>query len=163
MLKFNNPKKLDFKQPYVWLATWFGCGFLSPAPGTWGSLGALPVGILLIWLGGLKLLLPAIIIVSVLGYWAADKFDKAAEEEDSKMIVIDEVVGMWMALITAGLEPALIITAFLAFRFFDILKPYPISFLDKNIKGPVGVMADDMMAGLYAALIVIMVKVILGL
>ena len=146
----------DIRKPYVWLATWFGCGLVSRAPGTWGSLGALPVGVFLMIWGGVPALLIGIAVVTGVGLWASKKFDTAIGAHDSKMIVIDEVAGMWIALIPAfpggQLNPLLLILAFLLFRFFDILKPWPVSWFDKKVKGPVGVMGDDIVAGLYAAL-----------
>lgn len=157
-IAFKIPENLNHTEPYVWLASWFGCGFIKPAPGTWGSLGALPFGIALLWLGGIPLLIFATIIITAIGFWAAAKFDKAMGGHDSKMIVIDEVAGQWLALIPCALNPILIITAFLSFRFFDIVKPYPISFIDKHIKGAAGVMGDDLLAGLCAAVIVIAIS-----
>ncbi len=154
-LNYKVPQELDIKEPYVWLSSWFGCGFINPAPGTWGSLGAIPFGIIIYMLGGAISLGIAVIIVTVIGLWSAGKFDKAMDGHDSKMIVIDEVAGMWIALIPAALNPALIIIAFIAFRFFDIIKPYPISFLDQKVDGAVGVMADDILAGIFASLCVI--------
>ncbi len=155
MINFKIPKKLDKHAPYTWLASWFGCGFINPAPGTWGSLGALPFGIVIYLLSGAYGLAVSAVIITIIGLWAADKFDKAMNGHDSKMIVIDEVAGMWIALIPAALNPALIIIAFIAFRFFDILKPYPISYLDQKVEGAVGVMADDVLAGIFAAICVI--------
>ncbi len=157
-LYFKIPEGLDRKKCYVWLASWFGCGFLNPAPGTWGSLGALPFGIILYILGGWSILLVAIIIVTIIGLWSADRFDKALDGHDSKMIVIDEVAGQWIALIPAALNPYLIIISFIAFRFFDIIKPWPVSFFDKKVEGAVGVMGDDIVAGLMAALLVMLVN-----
>lgn len=156
-MKFNYkvPEQLDTKEPYVWLASWFGCGFINPAPGTWGSLGALPSGIILYMVGGASGLAVAAFIITLIGLWSADKFDKAMDGHDSKMIVIDEVAGQWIALIPAALNPILILFAFLFFRFFDILKPWPISFIDKKVPGALGVMGDDILAGLFAAICVI--------
>ncbi len=150
MLSYDVPEQLDKKQPYVWLASWFGCGFINPAPGTWGSLGALPFGVLIYALGGAFALGFAAVMITLIGLWASDRFDKAMDSDDSKMIVIDEVAGQWIALIPAALNPVLIILAFAAFRFFDILKPWPVSFFDKKVKGAVGVMGDDIIAGLFA-------------
>ncbi len=99
----------------------------------------------------------AVFIIAIIGLWAADLFDKDMDGHDSKMIVIDEVAGQWIALIPAALNPYLIIVAFIAFRFFDILKLWPVSFFDKKVKGAAGVMGDDIVAGLYAAAIVIFV------
>lgn len=151
----NAPPTLDLKQPYIWLATWFGCGFMRPAPGTWGSIGALPFGIILFESTGIWGFIIGIILVTLIGYWAADKFEKATATHDNKMIVIDEVAGQWLALLPVfyltGTNPLLILCAFLFFRLFDITKPWPASYCDKHIDGAWGVMADDIVAGLFAA------------
>ena len=162
-MKFNYkvPEQLDTKEPYVWLASWFGCGFINPAPGTWGSLGALPFGVILYMFGGAYGLAMAAFIITLIGLWSADKFDKVMDGHDSKMIVIDEVAGQWIALIPAALNPALILIAFILFRFFDILKPWPISFIDKRVPGALGVMGDDIIAGLFAAICVFGVSTVI--
>ncbi len=146
-LSYHIPDKLDKKQPYIWLASWFGCGFISPAPGTWGSLGGLLSGAVIYILAGFYVLCAAIIIVALIGLWSADKFDKAMDGHDSKMIVIDEVAGQWIAMLSVLGNPALMFISFIAFRFFDILKPWPVSFFDQEVKGAAGVMGDDIIAG----------------
>ena len=148
-------KRLDFKHPATWVATWFGCGFMRPAPGTWGTIGALPFGIILMIVGGIPALLIGLTIVIPLGLWASKHFDRMAKEKDSSMIVIDEVAGMWITLIPASLSPLSILIAFAAFRLFDIWKPWPVSWMDKKMRGAPSVMADDIMAGIYAALLLI--------
>lgn len=158
MIKFTIPEKLDPKHPTTWLASWFGFGFLNPAPGTWGSLGALPFGIVLYWLGGAPLIGVAAALMTLVGLWAADRFDKEMNGHDSKMIVIDEVVGQWLALIPAALNPYLIALAFILFRFFDITKPWPVSFFDQKVEGAPGVMGDDIVAGVLAGMVVAVLK-----
>ena len=147
--------KLDLKQPYVWLATWLGCGFMKPAPGTWGSLGALPVGIILYGSTNIWGFILGIILVSLIGYWATERFEAATETHDNKMIVIDEVAGQWVALLPVfhfvDIDLLYIALSFLLFRLFDITKPWPVSHFDKNIEGALGVMGDDIIAGLFAA------------
>ncbi len=154
-LGFHIPKELDRRKPYTWIASWFGAGFINPAPGTWGSLAALPFGVAIFALGGAQALTVAAIMITLIGLWAAHHFDKDMDGHDSKMIVIDEVAGQWIALIPAALNPLLILVAFIMFRFFDILKPWPIGFIDKKINGAAGVMFDDVVAGLFAAICVI--------
>jgi phosphatidylglycerophosphatase A len=146
-------RRLDLKHPATWLATWGGTGLIQPAPGTWGTLGALPFGVVILMFGGIPVLLGATLIVFLLGLWSAGHFERMVREKDSGMVVIDEVVGMWVALIPIALTPLSIGLAFILFRFFDILKPWPIGWLDKKLRGPMGVMLDDVMAGIYAALI----------
>ena len=144
-------KKLDFKNPAVWVATWCGCGLMRPAPGTWGTLGGLPIGLILLALGGKIALVFGIAIVFPLGIWAANTFETMTQSHDNSMIVIDEVAGVWVALLASTLSPVSIVLAFLLFRLFDILKPWPIRWLDKNIAGGLGVMVDDIAAGALAA------------
>jgi phosphatidylglycerophosphatase A len=149
--------RLNYRSPAVWAATWLGCGFMRPAPGTWGSLGAIPPALILILLGGPKYLLAALVLVIALGFWASARFEAMSGEADSKMIVIDEVAGQWIALwpvLTAPvINPVLVLAAFALFRFFDITKPFPVGWFDRKLSGPVSVMGDDIAAGLIAALI----------
>jgi len=158
MIKIRNQdtlRRLDFKHPATWLATWGGTGLMQPAPGTWGTLGALPFGIILMITGGIPALLIAIAIAFPLGLWASKHFERMVREKDSGMIVIDEVVGVWIAMIPAVLTPYSIGIAFVLFRLFDIWKPWPISYLDKKVHGAMGVMLDDVLAGVFAAIILI--------
>lgn len=141
--------------PSVLLATWFGCGYIKKAPGTMGSLGAIPFGILFLYYGGIPALLCMIISMSLLGYWASDVFDRKTKTQDNKCIVIDEVVGMWIAMLLSNTNIILLAISFLLFRVFDILKPWPVSIFDKKIKGPIGVMGDDIIAGIMALLCII--------
>lgn len=149
--------RLNYRSPAVWVATWIGCGFMRPAPGTWGSLGAIPPALILILLGGPKYLLAALILVIALGFWASARFEDMSGERDSKMIVIDEVAGQWIALwpvlTTPTINPILVLAAFALFRLFDITKPFPVGWFDRKLSGPVSVMGDDIAAGLIAALI----------
>ncbi|MGH1377414.1 MAG: phosphatidylglycerophosphatase A family protein [Alphaproteobacteria bacterium] len=160
-LQYKVPEQLNKKQAFVWLASWFGAGFINPAPGTWGSLAALPFGIAIFAFSGAYGLMISVFIITLIGLWSADKFDKAMDGHDSKMIVIDEVAGQWIALIPAALNPILILLSFVLFRFFDILKPWPISFFDKKVPGAVGVMGDDILAGLFAAICVLGISYII--
>lgn len=158
---FATIRKLDMRSPHVWLATWFGCGFLRPAPGTWGSLGALPFGIALCMSGNILLLAFAILAVTYIGTRATQAFEAMTGDHDNKMIVIDEVAGQWLTMMPlliflddfTNQAPIWIVAAFFLFRFFDILKPWPCGYIDKRVNTAFGVMADDLVAGLYAALI----------
>lgn len=160
-LKFQIPKQLNRNKSYTWLASWFGSGFINPAPGTWGSLAALPFGVSIYAMGGAYMLAIAAFMITLIGLWAAHKFDADMDGHDSKMIVIDEVAGQWIALIPAALNPFLILIAFVMFRFFDILKPWPISFIDKKVSGAAGVMFDDILAGLFAYVCVMIMGALL--
>ncbi len=142
--------------PSSLLATWFGSGLLPRAPGTWGSLAALPFGWLLFTLTGPLGLLAATAAVFVVGLWAAHSYEKVAAIKDPGAIVIDEVAGQWLTIVAAGLGsegltlPGLLL-AFLFFRIFDVAKPWPVGWADRHLKGAFGIMADDIIAGIYAA------------
>mgnify|MGYP001822853993 CR=1 FL=1 len=150
MIRLTEPA-LPWHHPATLVATWFGSGLLSKAPGTWGSLAALPFAWAIAWAGGPWLLGLAAVFVFVIGLWASHLYARALGAEDPGSVVVDEVAGQWLALLPVALSVAYYPLAFIAFRFFDILKPWPVSWLDKHIKGAFGIMADDVMAGLYAA------------
>ena len=147
------------------ITTFFGAGLLPKAPGTWGTLAALPVGWVLHGLGGFPLLLAAIILTFVIGLWATKVETQGKDDHDPSSIVIDEVVGIWIALLplSAGMwmndQPQLLfpypgwITAFIFFRLFDIWKPWIVGWADR-MHTPLGVMLDDVLAGVLAAVAV---------
>jgi phosphatidylglycerophosphatase A len=151
-------RRLNFRHPATWVATWGGLGLMRPGPGTWGTIGGLPFGIFLLVFGGVPALVVAALAVFALGYWASKHFEQMVREKDSSMIVIDEVAGLWIAMIPCVLTPASVGIAFVLFRFFDILKPWPISYLDKKFPGPMGVMLDDVLAGIFAAFVLIGIR-----
>ncbi len=134
------------------LATWFGTGFLPKAPGTWGSLVALPFALVIQTLAGQFTLLIGSVVVFGIGCWAAEVYIQQTGRRDPREVVIDEVAGQWLTLAMVPVSPLAYGLGFVLFRLTDILKPWPISWLDKNIKGGVGVMVDDMAAGVYAGL-----------
>lgn len=152
-------QKLDFKNPAFWVATWFGCGLMRPSPGTWGTLAGLPIAMILMALGGHVALILGAGILFILGLWAAKEFEKMTGQHDSPLIVIDEVLGITLCLLpVVGMHPAYILLAFALFRFFDIVKPFPVSFFDKKIKNAYGVMLDDVMAAIYTILLLIAIN-----
>ena len=134
-----------------WIATFFGTGLAPVAPGTFGSLAALPLFLLIRRLP-LKSYLAIIAGLSLVGMKAAHSAEKQWGKDPSR-VVIDEVVGMLITLVgrPTGLVP--IVAAFLVFRSLDILKPPPVGTLDRRVSGGLGIMADDMAAGLIGALI----------
>ena len=146
------PPPLTYFSPEVLIATWGGAGLLKPAPGTWGSFAALPVGWLVMAHGGAIGLALACVLVFGLGLWASAAYMSATGEHDASPIVVDEVVGQWLPLFVLPLNIWAYLLAFALFRLFDILKPWPIRWLDKSIDGAFGVMIDDVAAGLAAAL-----------
>lgn len=152
------PQNLNFKHPSTWLALWFGCGLMRPAPGTWGSLGALPFGIIFLVLGGPLMLLLATIVLFVPALRASARVIVDTGDDDPKIVVVDEVVGQWIALLPALLNPVYVLLAFGFFRLFDIWKPWPVSYFDTKVPGAMGVMLDDVAAGILAAVCVLMIR-----
>ncbi|PWE33145.1 phosphatidylglycerophosphatase A [Maritimibacter sp. 55A14] len=146
------------------VATFFYVGHLRPAPGTWGSLAALPAAWVLHGLGGFPLLLLATLAVLPLGWWATEAWTRGKADHDPSEVVIDEVAGQWIALlpVSAGawhtgaevtqLWPG-ILGAFLFFRLFDITKWGPVGRADRRADA-LGVMLDDVIAGIMAAIVV---------
>ncbi|NQV54943.1 MAG: phosphatidylglycerophosphatase A [Rhodospirillales bacterium] len=135
------------------IAVFFGIGRLPWAPGTWGSLAALPLAWGLHLWGGAPALTVATLFVFILGAWASSVYAKQSGGGDPSEVVIDEVAGQWLTLLVVPPNLVLYGAGFLLFRFFDILKPWPVSWADRRIKGGVGIMVDDILAGLYAAIL----------
>jgi phosphatidylglycerophosphatase A len=132
--------------------TGLGLGLSPKAPGTCGTL----LGVPLFWLVGNKpwLIQAALLaLVFSLGWWAAGRAEKELGVHDSPQVVIDEVAGYLTAVFMAPNQPAVWILGFVLFRFFDIFKPWPVSWADRSLLGGFGVMADDILAGLYAWLV----------
>ncbi|MDU9774071.1 phosphatidylglycerophosphatase A [Helicobacter pylori] len=141
--------------------TLFFSGYSKKAPGTIGSLVALLLGLPVLIFSANTLFLGAVFI----GLIAIAQIDKEEEESkihDSSYIVIDELVGMWLAMAISGLSLAGVVLSFIFFRIYDITKPSLIGKIDKEVKGGLGVVADDALAGVLAGLSVLLVINILG-
>ncbi|WQS63651.1 phosphatidylglycerophosphatase A [Helicobacter pylori] len=141
--------------------TLFFSGYSKKAPGTIGSLVALLLGLPILIFSANTLFLGAIFV----GLIAITQIDKEEEEtkiHDSSYIVIDELVGMWIAMAISGLSLAGVILSFIFFRIYDITKPSLIGTIDKKVKGGLGVVADDALAGVLAGLSVLLVISVLG-
>lgn len=145
-----------FRSFSFWLAVGLGSGLIKPAPGTWGSLFALLLGYSMMVNGvSVELFIAAIVGVSVLGTVTINRIEKQSGVHDAPEIVIDEVAGMWIAMLPLyhlGTDYITLLLAFALFRVFDIVKPWPIGWLDKQITGGFGVMVDDIVAGIFAVL-----------
>jgi phosphatidylglycerophosphatase A len=136
------------------LLSWFGCGLAPWAPGTVGSLGGLPLGIAIDWAFGGAALAVAAALLFALGWAVAHvHLQDGADSGDPQWIVVDEVVGQWLALAAVPLHPLAVLLAFGLFRLFDIAKPWPVSWADREVGGALGIMLDDLLAGLYAAVV----------
>ena len=135
-------------------ASFFGCGFLPVAPGTWGSLAALPLAWAIVLLGGRWWLLAAAAAVFVIGCIAADRASRATAERDPGWIVIDEVAGQWLTLLALPLTPPAYALGFVLFRLFDIWKPWPVRWAERRYGGGFGIMIDDVIAAFYALIVI---------
>jgi phosphatidylglycerophosphatase A len=138
---------------FMFIATGAGSGYLPKAPGTWGSL----VGVLL-WLAGMNRLalgpyLAVLAVLFIIGTVAAGAAEKIVDQGDPGIVVIDEIVGQLLALTLAPAHPLAALAGFALFRLFDIRKPFPVGWLDQRIHGGLGIMLDDVAAGIYALLI----------
>lgn len=136
----------------MFIATGAYTGYLPKAPGTWGTLLALPLNLLLLRLSpkGYGLSLLAIFLIAV---YTAGAAEKILDRKDPGAIVIDEIIGMLIALIAAPPLPLVWLMAFLLFRLFDIVKPWPVSWADRHLNGGLGIVMDDLLAGGYAWLV----------
>ena len=144
----THPDRLPFLAK---LATLGPIGDLRPAPGTIGSMVALISGYVIAGFGGGSLLFAAAVLVSLLGIIAADHYCRATGRKDPNEVIIDEFAGQWLAVCAAPHDMVWFFAGFILFRFFDILKPGPVRWAEKW-PGGVGVMADDIIAGLLSAL-----------
>lgn len=146
------------------LGHWFYTGKAPKAPGTFGTLGAIPFAYVIHIYLGIYALLAATLFISVLGVWVCNRYMAIhGLEHDPSEIVIDEVSGYWLTIsamplwyVVPDFEPVwrVYLWAFIAFRFFDIVKPWPIGWADKRVKGGLGVMLDDWLAAIMAILVI---------
>lgn len=148
------PPRSGLHRPAVLIATWFGAGLLPKVPGTWGSAAALPFAWGLAAWGGAPLLAAATLLCFLVGWWASATYVDITGGEDPGEVVVDEVAGQWITLLPAPLDPLTYLVGFLAFRLFDIWKPWPVGWADRRIGGGLGIMVDDVLAGLYALAVV---------
>jgi len=142
-------KQPDMKNPIHFLAFGFGSGLAPKAPGTFGTLAAIPI-YLLIAQQTLWIYLLITLIVSIAGIYICDKTSRDMGVHDHGGIVWDEIAGYLITMIAVPFSWTAVITGFVLFRLFDILKPWPISWLDKKVGGGLGIMLDDIVAGLFA-------------
>jgi phosphatidylglycerophosphatase A len=167
--------KQKFKVSWI-IATWFGSGLLPIAPGTWGSLAAFPFAYIISVYSGPYMLIIGTVALFFIGMQASNNVEKSAQKKDPGFIVVDEVVGQWIALLPLPflnnyvgpnlsfwfLAPIAAV-AFLAFRIYDIWKPWPINYVDKNVPGGLGIMLDDVIAGIYALIITAAMTVVMSI
>ncbi|HEX3972019.1 MAG TPA: phosphatidylglycerophosphatase A [Stellaceae bacterium] len=136
------------------IASWFGSGLLPGAPGTWGSLAALPFAWLIVLYAGRWALLAAAIIVFFIGWAASYLSIRDQSDNDPGWIVIDEVAAQWLTLVALPLNIFAYAIGFALFRLFDIWKPWPIRQVERRCGGGFGIMIDDVLAAIYALIVI---------
>ena len=162
MLKLKTPpQQLSSFSLVTLLASFGGSGFIAPASGTWGSLAALPLCSYILFNYNALYLIPLSIVLFIGGLWASHKWLQAAQEQDNdpSMIVIDEAAGLSLTLAFAEMTLFSVFLGFVLFRFFDIAKPWPVSWLEKRFSGAFGIMIDDIAAGLMAGILLFLIQI----
>lgn len=145
---------MDFQRLFL---TFFYTGLSPKAPGTVGTIAGLLVGLALLLFLPKSTLFTATLALFVVSVMETNKYEKKHEVHDPKEIVIDEVIGIWLVLVMVPFDWVSILLGFLFFRLYDILKPSVIGRVDRNLKGGMGVMLDDVLAGFFAGISVLIV------
>jgi phosphatidylglycerophosphatase A len=151
-----------YRKTALLLSSWFGSGLMPIAPGTFGTLAAVPPAIIIYYFGTVPSVISLIVIIP-LAVWTSNVTQKLLGKDDPSEIVIDEVAGFFVTVFLLPFSWLSFTLGFLLFRVFDILKPFPIGIIDKKIKGGTGIVLDDIVAGIYANICVRVVQAIFGL
>jgi len=152
MSKPNQDVAFNLANPIQFLALGFGSGLAPKAPGTFGTLAAIPLYLLLSQLAALPYAI-LVIIMTIAGFYICGKAAEDVGVHDHPAIVWDEFVGFFITMFMIPVSWQSILVGFILFRFFDIVKPWPISFVDKKVAGGFGIMIDDVLAGCFALII----------
>ncbi|MEJ2395444.1 MAG: phosphatidylglycerophosphatase A [Candidatus Thiodiazotropha sp.] len=149
--------KPDLRQPLHLLAFGFGSGLAPKAPGTFGTLVAVPIYLLM---QGLPLIAYLALVLAgfIAGIWICDRTSRDLGVHDHGGIVWDEIIGYLLTMTLAPSGWVWVLLGFLLFRFFDILKPWPIRWLDRRVPGGFGIMLDDLIAGLFAGVVMLLIE-----
>ena len=152
--------------------TFGGAGLSPKAPGTVGTLASLPVGIAILYFLGMQTLFMVTLAITVIGIFEINKYENSTGIHDQQHIVIDEAAGMWLSLMIANstaitmhypyADIIAIVLSFVSFRLFDIWKPSTIGWIDREVKGGMGVMFDDVLAGIAGGLLSAIILIGLG-
>ncbi len=155
-------QKADFRGRIALIfSSWFGTGLMRMAPGTFGTLAAAPPVIIVNYLGTIYSIILLIALIP-LSLWASSVSQQLLGKDDPPEVVIDEASGLLVGVFLIPFSLLGFTLAFLLFRLFDILKPYPIGMIDKRVKGGTGIVLDDIVAGIYANICVRIFMVLLG-
>ena len=160
MTQTNKSANFELTNPVHFLALGLGSGLLKPAPGTWGTLASVPIFLALVSLvpTGSITYLCLMLVSFLLGVYICGKAADDVGVHDHSAIVWDEFVGFWITMAAVAPTWPNVVVGFLLFRLFDILKPWPIKLLDKSVHGGFGIMIDDVLAGVFAALLLYFVQ-----
>ena len=161
-MNYREARLMPVGRPALLLASLFGVGFLPLMPGSWGSLASLLLAWVAAGFGGAGALFAGAALWFLLGWWSAGLVVRASPVADPPFIVIDEAAGQWLALLPAARSIPDYAVAFLLFRLFDIWKPWPVRWADRNLSGGLGVMLDDILAGGYVLIILSLMRASLG-
>ncbi len=152
--------------------TFFGAGLSPKAPGTVGTLASLPVGLAILYYLGMNTLFMVTLAITIIGIFEINKYEKETGLHDQQHIVIDEAAGMWLSLMIAYstaitmsypyAEILAVLFSFAAFRLFDIWKPSTIGWIDRELKGGLGVMLDDVLAGIAGGFLTVVILMGIG-
>ncbi|MGQ9831636.1 MAG: phosphatidylglycerophosphatase A family protein [Thermochromatium sp.] len=160
----RSPAGFDRRRLHHWIAFGFGSGLAPKAPGTFGTLAAIPV-YLLISLLAWPYYLGLVVLFTVVGLWACDRTARELGAKDPSTIVWDEFVGFFITMLAVPSSPLTdvhgwlwVLAGLLAFRWFDIWKPWPIRVIDACLDGGLGIMLDDILAGIMAALTLLLLR-----
>ncbi len=149
-MKHSRPEvNFDLKQPIQFLALGFGSGLAPKAPGTFGTLAAVPIFLLLALLTPLSYFI-VVALMSIAGIYICGKAADDVGVHDHPAIVWDEFIGYFITMFMVPVSWQSVLVGFLLFRLFDIFKPWPISFIDEKMSGGLGIMFDDILAGAFA-------------
>ena len=153
----------DLKNPYIFFSSGFGIGLIPIAPGTFGSGFGLCLYIYLAHFYLPTLLIYLLLLALIMIAWfAINESLKALGKGDHQAIVIDEIIGMMFVASVLPADPYWAVAAFLIFRFFDIMKPFPIDLVDRRFKNAFGILIDDIIASGYSIALIMIARKLLG-
>ena len=151
-----------FRDPVLFVAFGFGAGLAKKAPGTFGTLVGIPIYLLLVAAGPIFYAV-LLIALTLGGIWICQKASDRLGVHDHQGIVLDEIVGFLITMVAVPLSWQAILIGFALFRLFDIVKPWPIRIVDERVRGGLGIMMDDVLAGVLAALVLQLMRIGFGM
>jgi phosphatidylglycerophosphatase A len=155
-------KKMAWNRRFMlFFATWFYSGLIPFAPGTWGTIAAVPFAACAYSFGFITSCI-SITLILVIAISVSGKAANIMRMDDPSSVVIDEVAGMFVTLFLIPLSWMSVIAGFVLFRIFDIVKPFPVGLIDKKVHGGAGIVLDDVMAGIYANVGVRMILILMN-